>query len=95
MDWGLSCRSTPHSNVLNEQIIDEEVGRADDFNMYLRRIEYQATRVVENPNFDLNRENNQGLLRQKSIDLMTAIIKFFNSFLLYLSCDDIGDWRQW
>jgi hypothetical protein len=69
--------------VLSEKIIDEEAGRADDFNLYLRRVEYQLARVAENPSFDLNSESTRITLQYKSIDLMTALIKFFNSFLLY------------
>ena len=48
----------------------------------MRGIEYQAARVAENPNFSLNPETTRDLMKEKSVDLMTGIIKFFNSALL-------------
>ena len=67
--------------------MNDESTRGEDFYIQLKRIEYQAARVSENPNFDLNSESTRNLMKEKSIDLMTAIVKYFNSALLYYSHD--------
>lgn len=51
--------------------------------MQLRRIEYQSGRIAENPNFDLNLESTRSFMKEKSIELLTAIVEFLNSALLY------------
>jgi hypothetical protein len=56
----------------------------------LKRIEYQTARLAENPNFDLDMEITHSLMQKKSIELMTAVIEFFNSALLYFSRDSFG-----
>jgi hypothetical protein len=56
----------------------------------LRYIEFQAALVADNPNYDLDLDVTQNLLTEKSTDLLSAIIKFFNSALLYLSGSFFG-----
>jgi hypothetical protein len=51
----------------------------------LRRIEYQAARVAQNPNFDLNLESTRNLMQEKSLDLMTGIVRFLNFALIYFN----------
>jgi hypothetical protein len=41
--------------------------------------------LANNPNYDLDLEKTQALLEEKSTDLMSAIIRFFNSSLVYFS----------
>ena len=71
-------------------MIHDEGGRAEDFYSQLRRIEYQAARIAENQNFDLNIESTRNLMREKSIELMTGIVKFFDSALLYFGHQFFG-----
>jgi hypothetical protein len=61
----------------------EEASCASDFDIQLRRMEYQSARIAENPNFDLNLESARNLLSEKATDLMTAMVEFFDSALLY------------
>jgi hypothetical protein len=56
----------------------------------LRLIEFQTALLSDNPNYDLNLETTQNLLEEKSTDLMSAIVSFFNSALIYLSNDFFG-----
>lgn len=56
----------------------------------MRSIEYQAARIAGNPNFDLDVESTQNLMKEKSIDLMTGMVKFFNCALLYYKRDFFG-----
>jgi hypothetical protein len=67
------------------QILEDEASRAEDFRSQLRCIEFQAALIADNPNYDLGLESTQKLLEKASIHLLTAILKFFNSALLYLS----------
>ena len=67
-----------------------EAGRGDDFYIQLQRIEYQSARIAENPNFDLNMNLTRNLMREKSIELLTAIVEFFNSALLYYKHNFFG-----
>lgn len=67
------------------QILDDEAGRAEDFHVQLRYIEFQEALVADNPNYDSNPDVTQNLFKEKSTDLLSGIIKFFNSALLYLS----------
>ena len=57
-------------------------GPAEDFLRQLRRIDFQAARVAQNPRLDLNSPTTRDLMREKSVDLMTAIVEFFNSALI-------------
>ena len=71
----------------------KEPDHAEDFNRQLERIEYQAARVAQNSqntNFDLDQARGRDLRREKSIYLMTAIVKFFNSALLYFNSKFFG-----
>jgi len=68
----------------------QEGDRGTDFYVQLQRIEYQCARVTENPNFDLNSESTRSLMKEKSMELLTAIVKFFNSALLYYSNNFFG-----
>ena len=73
------------------QGINGRSDRAEDFTRQLERIEYEATRVALNPNFDLTGDSTQrNLMREKSIDLMTGIIKFFTSALIYFNYNFFG-----
>ena len=58
-----------------------------DFHKHLRRIEYQAARLAENPRVNLNWISERDLMCEKSTDLMTGVVKFFNSALLCFSQD--------
>jgi hypothetical protein len=51
----------------------------------LKVIEYQAARLAENPNFNIQSELAQNLLQEKAIDLLTGIIKFLNVALRHFS----------
>ena len=73
------------------QILDDEAGRTEDFFFQLRRIEFQAALIADNPSYDLDLKITQDLLKEKSTDLLSAVIKFFNSALLYLSADYFGN----
>jgi hypothetical protein len=79
-----------YSHCAHKQIIDNEVGRGEDFLSYLRRVEFQAAILADNPNYDLDLESTQKLVNEKSTDLMTAIIKFFDSALIYFSHNFFG-----
>ena len=61
----------------------EEADRADDFFDTLRRIEFQAALLADNPNYDLDSEKSLNIIEEKSTDLMSAIIIYFNSSLIY------------
>jgi hypothetical protein len=56
----------------------------------LKRIEFQTALLSDNPNYDLNLETTQALLEEKSTDLMSAIISFFNSTLMYIGNSFFG-----
>ena len=90
MDWEFFCRYA-FIGRSNCKIVEDEAGRADDFYRILKRIEYQSARIAQNPNFDLNGASTRNLMQEKSIDLMTAIVTYFNSALLYYSRDFFGE----
>jgi hypothetical protein len=46
--------------------------------------------VADNPSYDLDLEITQNILKEKSMDLMCAVIKYFNSALVYLSKGFLG-----
>lgn len=50
----------------------------------LELAEYQAARIETN-NFDLISDRTLGMVREKALNLMTAIVEFFNSALVYFS----------
>jgi hypothetical protein len=71
--------------------VNDEAGREDDFMRQLQSIEFQAARVAQNPNFDLASDLTQrNLMREKSIDLMTGIVKFFTAALIYFNHSFFG-----
>jgi hypothetical protein len=76
------------------QIVDTESSRADDFLFNLRRIEFQAAIIADNPTYDLNAESTRNLVEEKSRDLMTAIVRFFDSALIYFSRHFVGMLRK-
>jgi len=80
---GIILQVTRWRQCSDWQILEEESDRASDFYEQLRRIEFQSARIANNPNFDLNLEATRDLMKEKSIDLMTGIVQFFNSALLY------------
>jgi hypothetical protein len=67
------------------QIIDDEANRGEDFLYTLRRIEFLAALITENSTYDLNSEMTRNLVEEKSRDLTTAIVRFFNGALIYFS----------
>jgi hypothetical protein len=71
------------------KLLEEESSRGEDFLHYLRRIEFEAAIIADNPNFDLGLETTQKFLEDKSTDLMSAIINFFNAALDYF-CHDFA-----
>jgi len=64
------------------KIANEEVGRGGDFIECLERIGFQALRVRVIQKYPP--EIIGDILYEKSVDLMTAIIEFLSSSLLYL-----------
>jgi succinylglutamate desuccinylase len=73
------------------QILDGEAQRGEEFMKYLRLIEFEAALLSENPNYDLDTSSSRNLVQETSIELMTAVINFFNSTLIYLRTDFFGD----
>ena len=67
------------------QIIINASDRKKTFYIQLRRIECQAERIAYNRNYDQMPEQDRQRIQKKGIDLMTAIIRFFNSALCYFS----------
>jgi hypothetical protein len=67
------------------KILDTEGCRGVDFLVQLRRIEFQAAILADNPNYDLDLDSTQNIINEKSTDLLTAVVKFFNSALVYFS----------
>jgi hypothetical protein len=71
---------------LIKQLIGNESRRGDEFLLYLQRIEFQAALLADNPKYDLNDTgSSQNLIQEKATSLMTAIIAFFNSALIYFA----------
>jgi hypothetical protein len=53
---------------------------------YLRRIEFEAALLADNPHYDLDSGTSQmsgNLVQEKATDLMISIIVFFNASLVY------------
>jgi hypothetical protein len=73
------------------QILDGEAQRGEEFMKYLCLIEFEAALLSENPNYDLDTSSARNLVQETSIELMTAVINFFNSSLIYLRTDFFGD----
>jgi hypothetical protein len=67
----------------------------NDFTQELRRIEFQAALLADNPEYSVDLESAGALLREKSTDLLTAVVKFFNSALLYFSKGFFGNVLGW
>lgn len=91
MGSALSCKYLTSQVPTNSKLLDNESDRADEFHTYLRRIEFQAVRIVENPSLKLRLDTTQSLMQEKSIDLLTAIVTYFNSSLIYFSRDFFGE----
>jgi hypothetical protein len=72
------------SRTLTGEGMNHESGRADDFYSQLRRIEYQAARIST---IDLTVESTRTLIQEKSLDLMTAIVKYLNGALIYFNAN--------
>jgi hypothetical protein len=69
-----------------------ESGRGDDFLFCLGRIEFVVAILADNPKYvDCDMTVTQDLLREKSTDLMAAIIRYFNSALIYFRQDFFGN----
>jgi len=79
----LFCRYSISSFRAYAKLLEEESSRGEDFLQYLRRIEFEAAIIADNPNFDLGLETTQQFLEDKSTELMSAIINFFNAALNY------------
>ena len=90
MVWVLFCKYPIFKCESYIQLLEDESGRADEFYNYLRRIEFQAIRIVENPIHNLRLNTTQVLMQEKSIHLLIAIVTYFNSALLYFSHDFFG-----
>jgi len=75
------------SRTLTGKGMNEESGHADDFYCQLRRIEYQASRIST---IDLTVESTRTLMHEKSLDLMTAIVKYLNGALIYFNSNFFG-----
>lgn len=63
----------------------QKSNRTDDFYDKLERIEFQAARLARNPNLDKMSDSNRNLMREKGVHLITAIVRFLNTALLYFS----------
>jgi len=51
------------------QLLNAQSNRGDDFLSNLRRIEFQAAIIAENPTYDLNVESTRSLVEEKARDL--------------------------
>jgi hypothetical protein len=71
-------------------VLEKETSRGAEFQDQLQRIEYQSDRVARNPNYDLDLEGTQKFMKEKSIHLLTAIVKYFNGALLYFNHGSFG-----
>lgn len=89
----LQVRNLCSNNANGFQILDDETIRSDDFYRLLKCIEYQAHRVA-NPNYDTIPESTRQIIQEKGTDLITAIVRFFNSALLYFSRSFAGEFNQ-
>jgi hypothetical protein len=58
--------------------------------LYLRRIEFEAALLADNPHYDLESMSSRNLVQEKSTDLMTAIVTFFNSSLIHFRKNFFG-----
>lgn len=67
------------------QIIINTSDRKEQFYIQLKRIECQAERIAQNRNYDEMPEQDRERIQKRGVDLMTAIIQFFNSALCYFS----------
>lgn len=72
------------------QTIYDESQKGSEFYQYLARVEYQAARLGGNPHFNLTKDSFNNHMRDKSIDLMTAIVLFFDSALVYFQSNVFG-----
>ena len=74
-------------------MIHMEATRSGEFLLSLRRIEFQAAIIADNPTYDLNSASTRDLVAEKSRDLMTAVVKFFNAALIYFSKSFAGKFK--
>jgi hypothetical protein len=57
----------------------------------LGRIEFVTAILADNPKYDGDLVVTKGLLHEKSTDLMAAVIRYFNSALIYFRQDFFGN----
>jgi hypothetical protein len=57
---------------------------------HLRRVEFQAAILAENPKYDLAAESTRDLIGEKGTELMTAIVRFFDCALIYFGHNYFG-----
>jgi hypothetical protein len=74
--------------------VDKEMSRSKEFQDKLKRVGYQAERLADHPNVDLTVEATRNRVHKKSKDLMIAIIRLFNSYLLYFNHGFFGKGSQ-
>ncbi|KAF8539144.1 hypothetical protein BDD12DRAFT_883109 [Trichophaea hybrida] len=78
-------KGTINSLALLLTLADQEAARGEDFLKQLERIQYQSLRVAE---VQKCAEVEIGeLLREKSTNLMTSVIRFFNSSIIFFKHD--------
>jgi hypothetical protein len=63
----------------------ESSHRSDNFAVHLERIQYQASRIADNQNFDELPEARKKTIRYQGLKLLIEIIKFLNSILTYFN----------
>ena len=68
--------------TLTGEGLNDESGHVNDFYSQLRGVEYQASRIAT---IDLTVESTRTLMQEKSLDLMTAIVKYLNGALIYFN----------
>ena len=75
------------------KVIDGELKKADEFLQRLTRVQNQAERISDSPNVDLTSKPIRERIQKRSTILMTAIIRFFDSTLLYFQQSFFGKRR--
>lgn len=77
-------------NIILEKV-NAQSQKGFEFYQYLERIEYQSARLSANPHFNLTNASSNVLLCDKSVDLLTMIVSFFDSALIYFHSDIFGN----
>jgi hypothetical protein len=67
------------------QVLDAASNRGKEFCVQLKRIEFQAARVANNPNLEAVSPSSRSIMQKRSIGLMIAIVRFLSSSLLFFS----------